>query len=295
MGMRLGYACVNTELPSAARTLRLANVTDERLRELIAANLDALEAILRWNVEHRIEVFRVTSDLIPFGSHVVNRLAWEEEFAGRFAGLAALVREGNMRLSTHPGQYTVLSSARPEVVAASVRELEYQARMLAALGADRSHGMVIHVGSGGAEADAARERFAAGFAQLSPEAADRLVLENDERWPLGEVLPLAERLGRPVVFDAFHHTLAPSLDRLSLRELVLRAGQTWGPDNGRQEVHFSTQAAGKRPGAHAESLDLEAFARFAAEVGDLPLDCILEVKDKERSLLAARERLGAGA
>ena len=48
--LRVGYACVNTQLPSSARTARLANLdADERLRELIAANLDALEAILRWN------------------------------------------------------------------------------------------------------------------------------------------------------------------------------------------------------------------------------------------------------
>ena len=40
--MRVGYACVNTELPSAARTMRLANATPQRLREVTAANLDAL-------------------------------------------------------------------------------------------------------------------------------------------------------------------------------------------------------------------------------------------------------------
>jgi UV DNA damage endonuclease len=55
----------------------------------------------------------------------------------------------------------------------------------------------------------------------------------------------------------------------------------------RQEVHFSTQADGRRPGAHADSLDLGAFADFIRAVGDLPLDCVLEVKDKERSLLRA--------
>ena len=50
-GLRVGYARVNTLLPSAARTLRLANVTAHRLRELIGSNLDALEAVLRWNLE----------------------------------------------------------------------------------------------------------------------------------------------------------------------------------------------------------------------------------------------------
>jgi UV DNA damage endonuclease len=65
--------------------------------------------------------------------------------------------------------------------------------------------------------------------------------------------------------------------------------ETW---SSRQEVHFSTQAPGKRPGAHADALDVDAFRRFAAVVGDLPLDCVLEVKDKERSALRAQELLG---
>ena len=74
-----------------------------------------------------------------------------------------------------------------------------------------------------------------------------------------------------------------------MRELVQRTGETWRNGDGRQEVHFSTQEPGKRPGAHAESIDLDALARFVEEVGDLPLDCVLEVKDKERSVLRARE------
>jgi len=72
---------------------------------------------------------------------------------------------------------------------------------------------------------------------------------------------------------------------------VLAAAETWRPEDGRQEVHFSTQQPGKRPGAHAETLDLDAFEAFAEAVGDLPLDCVLEVKDKEQSVLRARERL----
>jgi hypothetical protein len=46
----------------------MANVTAERLRDLIGADLDALEAIVHWNQAHGIEVFRLTSNLIPFGS-----------------------------------------------------------------------------------------------------------------------------------------------------------------------------------------------------------------------------------
>jgi UV DNA damage endonuclease len=290
-GLRLGYACVNTQLPSSARTLRLANATPERLRELIAANLAALEAIVRWNHAAGIEVFRLTSNLIPFASHGVNGLPWWNEFGDRLDAIGELLRRATARVSTHPGQYTVLSSSRPEVVSAAVAELEYHNRLLTALGLDSSHKIVLHVGSGGAASRAAFARFLAGFERLSEATRQRLVLENDERWSLEEVLHFAESLGVPVVFDVFHHELAPSLRPRTVRELVLRAGATWRKHDGRQEVHFSTQQPGRRPGAHAETLDLEAFAAFINEVGDLPLDCVLEVKDKEQSVLRARELL----
>jgi len=289
--MRVGYACVNTQLPSATRTLRLANVNDERLRELVAANLDALETILRWNLEHDIRVFRLSSETVPFGSHAANTLRWWEELDGRFAELGALLREGAMSISTHPGQFTVLGSPEERFVAASVAELDYHARLLEAFGLDGSHKIVVHAGGVYGDASAAAERFARAFARLSPAARARLVLENDERWSLADVLPLARRIGVPVVFDVFHHELRPSLPELAVREAVLLAAETWGPGDGRQEVHFSTQEPGRRAGAHSETIDLDAFARFADEVGDLELDCVLEVKDKERSALRARELL----
>jgi UV DNA damage endonuclease len=289
--MRLGYACVNTQLPSAARTARLSNLTGERIVTLIDANLDALESILRWNVTHGIQVFRLSSNVVPFGSHPANDVPWWDVFGPRLTELGRLVRAADMRLSTHPGQYIVLSSAREDVVVAALAELEYHDRLLGALGLDGSHKIVIHPGSGAADPESARARFAAGYRRLSSGAAARLALENDERWPLDTTLAWARDLGIPVVFDEFHHGLAPSFDELSVREVVELAGETWRGEDGRPEVHFSTQAAGKRPGAHAETIDLDAFAEFVAAVGDLPLDCILEVKDKERSVLRAQPLL----
>jgi UV DNA damage endonuclease len=290
-GLRLGYACINTQLPSPARTARLANVTTERILELVQENLDALESILCWNRDRGIQVFRLTSNLIPFASHPANTVPWWEVFGERLSRLGSLIRSAGMRISTHPGQYIVLSSPHANVVAAAVAELDYHDRLLHALGLDPSHRIVLHLGAGVADRSAAYDRFAVGYAQLTDGAAARLVLENDERWPLDTTLALAQRLGVPVVLDVFHHELAPSLEPLELRELVLRASETWRSRDGRQEVHFSTQQPGKRPGAHAETIDLDAFDRFVDEVGDLPIDCILEVKDKEQSVMRARARL----
>jgi UV DNA damage endonuclease len=180
--MRVGYACVNTQLPSPARTARLANATPERLRELLASNLDALAAILRWNEEHGIEVFRLSSNLVPFASHPANDLPWWDEFEDRLAALGDLVQKTNARVSTHPAQYIVLSSERPHVVDAAVAELEYHARLLRAFGLDASHKVVLHMS--GRPADGTAARFERGFERLSADVRCRLAIENDERWTL---------------------------------------------------------------------------------------------------------------
>ena len=288
MAIRLGYACVNTQLPSTSRTTRLANATPDRLLELAESNLAALEAILRWNVEHRIEVFRVSSGIVPFGGHPINTTNWDEQLAPQFAQLAELVRANPMQLSTHPGQFVVLGAPREAVVAASLADLEYHARLFRALELGLSHGIVIHVGGAYDDRAAAVERLARAIDRLSPDARARLRLENDERWPLDETLVIASRLDVPVVFDVFHHELNPSFPGASTAELVELARGGW---RGPQELHFSTQDPDKRAGAHAQTVDVDAFAAFAEELEGIDADCILEVKDKERSLLKVRDRL----
>ena len=74
--IRIGYACINTKLDAPNRTCRLKNATPEKILELAAANVEALQPILDWNAAHGIELFRITSDLIPFGSHPINTVPW---------------------------------------------------------------------------------------------------------------------------------------------------------------------------------------------------------------------------
>jgi UV DNA damage endonuclease len=287
-GLRLGYACLNTLFGSPARTTRLRNATPARLRELLAANLDTLEAILRWNEANDIRVFRLSSNTVPLASHPRASFSWRDALGERFAELGDLMRGVGMRLSTHPGPYTVPASADGAIAAAAVRELDYHGELMSAFGLDRSHKIVLHLGGGAGDRESWLDRFARAFGRLAPEARSRLVLENDERWSFADVLPVGGELNVPVVFDAFHHEVNGSLPELGVRELVELAGETWSESDGRQEVHFSTQAPGRRAGAHADTLDLRRFRRFAEQVDDLPLDCVLEVKDKEQSVLRAR-------
>ena len=73
---------------------------------------------------------------------------------------------------------------------------------------------------------------------------------------------------------------ASAVEPLAVPELELPAAAMWTPCDGRHEVHITTPAPRKRPGANAKKIEIDALYPFADGVGDMPLDCILEVKDK---------------
>ena len=62
----LGYACINRTLGTKSRTLRRANLTTEKVIPVVAQNLESILQMLRWNVEHGIHFFRISSDVVPF-------------------------------------------------------------------------------------------------------------------------------------------------------------------------------------------------------------------------------------
>jgi UV DNA damage endonuclease len=284
--IRLGYACINTILPPAGRTIRLNNASPERILELSRANLLALHNILRWNIEHNILLFRISSGTIPFGSHPVNQLAWWDQLASELNLVGKTIREGNMRVSMHPGQYTVLNSNRAVVIENSIAELIYHARLLDALETDASHKIILHGGGVYGDKKESLQRFATHAAHLPPSVHHRLVLENDETsYSLADMLYLSEMTGLPVVFDVFHHEWNPSFEGEPLEKLVARAAQTWKAADGRQKLHYSNQWVGKPPGAHSATINLAAFSQFYERVRGLQVDIMFEVKDKEQSVL----------
>lgn len=127
----LGYACINLTLKrTTGRTLRLANLQAERVGEVIENNLNDLQAILEWNFRHGIRFFRIGSSIIPFGSHPEFPLDWQDRFSATLATIREAVARHGLRLSMHPGQYTVLNSNNLLVVERAVAELEYHAALL---------------------------------------------------------------------------------------------------------------------------------------------------------------------
>src|SRR5215210_7219011 len=195
------------------------------LRESLAR----LEAILRYCDRHDIRMYRMPTALAPYASHpeLPQFHSQVEECAEQLAAVGALARELDIRLSTHPGQYTVLNSEREDVRDAAVAELEVQGALLDAMGLPAEAVVIVHVGGAAGGTEAAADRFAAGFELLSERARSRLVIENDDRtFSLAEVLPLADRIGRPVVWDLLHHRCNDPQGSSDVEALELALG-TW--------------------------------------------------------------------
>ena len=274
-------------------------------------SLDRLEAILAYLDDVDVRMYRMSSSLAPYATHPdLPRFHGQvEECADRMAQLGARARAQGVRLSMHPGQYVVLNSEDPAVRAAAARDLELHAAILDAMGQGPEAVVVLHVGGAAGGTGAGMDRFVAGFDGLSTAAQDRLVIENDDRsFGLCDVLGLAERIGRPVVWDVLHHHCHDP-ERIPDREALELALGTW-PAGVTPKVHFSSprtameerrHRVGRRVErrvvlpplrAHADLVDPIAFEHFLADVvAGRDLDVMLEAKGKDLALLRLRDQL----
>lgn len=294
--MRIGYPCITVGVPDANfRTCTEKYATEEHLLELIRLNLDALERVITYNLSQGIQLFRIYSDLIPFGSSPVNRVPWTELFAERFDQIGSLIRDGNMRVSMHPGQYTVLNTPNREVLERAILDLKYHDNVLTKLGVDQEHKIVLHIGGVYGDKGAAVSRFLEQAQRLPEGIRSRLVIENDERaFSIEDVLEIGSKHEIPVVFDNLHHQIYSGANPEDLQEFhrwIQACRQTWRGEDGPQKIHYSQQAEGKRIGTHSSTIRLVPFQNYASSYVTTDLDIMLEVKDKNLSALKCSNTL----
>ncbi len=290
--MKIGYPCSNLTLDvSASRTFRLASFSTERLIETVTANLDALQRILEWNAAHDIRFFRISSTTVPFASHPVMTFDWQSHFASALARIGDYIRSQDMRINVHPGQYIILNSPREDVVERSIGELHYHAELLDLLGIDDSHKIQIHTGGVYGDKQSAIDGFVRSYATLPDAIRRRLAIENDERqFSLADNLRIHAATGIPLIFDTFHHEL--SNDGESIAQALDAVIPTWR-GHGPAMIDYSSQNPDKQVGAHTLSIDLDAFVPVLDELGGRPIDLMLEIKDKERSVLKVMELIAS--
>ena len=282
--MRIGYACLTLGVRETNfKTCILKNANEENLLRIIEHNLNSLENIIDYNIGNNIKLFRISSDIIPFGSSPANTLDWWNIFEGTLSSIGEKIKKTGMRVSMHPGQYTVLNSPNEDVVYRAIKDLEYHNIFLDSLNVNKENKIILHIGGVYGDKHLARDRFIRNYKLLDKNIKDRLVIENDDKcFNIEDVLYISKQLNIPVIFDNLHNSVLPSIKLESDKYWIEQAKKTWTKGNGPQKIHYSQQDENKRSGAHSFTIKLDEFMEFIENL-DPGLDIMLEVKDKNLS------------
>jgi len=277
----------------------------------LRVSLGYLEAILGYLERKELPMYRVVTQLAPYATHpdLPQFHGQIEECAEELAAIGARAAELDIRLSSHPGQYTVLNSEDERIRRSAAAELESQAALFDAMGLPAEAVVVIHVGGAAGGMEAACDRFLEGWELLSDAARARVVIENDDRsFAIRTVAELSKRCGAPVVWDILHHRCHDP-DQVPDREALDLAFATW-PEGVVPKIHYSSprldmgekkRKVGRRvertPAlpqlrAHADLVDPIAFEYVMRDLGGGPdFDVMVEAKGKDLAVLRLREQL----
>lgn len=255
-----------------------------------------------------VRVFRMSSGTVPYGTHPdLPHLDYRrqiESCAHELDALGAKARRLGLRLSTHPGQYTVLNAPDPEIARKAALDLEQDALLLDALGQGPEGTVVLHVGGVYGDREAALARWTHAYERLSDRARARIAVEHDERmFDVADALELHRRTGVRVVFDWHHHRCNPAPSLSDPAEALAAAYTTWAEDV-RPKVHVSSprtelRTIGRGAGAKPVAPLLDQHADFVTpwdalavlETAPGPVDVLLEAKAKDLAVGWLRDQL----
>ena len=264
----------------------------------LSRSLELLDPVLDELDRRDLRMFRLSSSTVPYGTHPdLPQLDYRRQIESCRDDLRRVgekARAHGIRLSTHPGQYTVLNAADDEIARRAALELEQDAALLDALGAGPEAVVVVHVGGAYGDPRAALERFARRHERLSDRARERVAVEHDETsFDLADVLWLSERTGARVIFDMHHHRCLPAPGYEDIGDAVATACATW-PAGVRPKLHLSSprtelrvvgRGAKKVPVAplvdqHADFVTPWDLAQLLSAARQ-PVDVMLEAKAKD--------------
>ncbi len=282
----LGYGGTTHSIDACTtRFCRPEEATPERVRSLVRDNLVDLGRILRFNAERGIGFYRVSSRIIPFGSHPANALPWWDEFGAQLQGLGQAAMVDGIRLEMHPGHHSLLNAPSPETVALSILELGWHVRLFESMGLDFSHKLAVRIGGTFGRKRESLDRFVTVIDGLPDSWRSRLIIENDgTQFDLADVLEASARTGLPVAYARQGASSAPDESRR-----VGACFASWKSGDGPPIVHLGSRTRrGCRPD-WLDAGDLETLLSLAP--AEVPFDCLLEAGQGDRALFEVRERM----
>ena len=185
------------------------DVAVDKLWSLMEQNIESTRKLVErvGTLDESLRMVRISSDLLPVYTQHDWSWFWRQNDVRNYAEkhfgqVGSLARSRNVRLSFHPGQFTVLASDSEDIVNRSIEEFEYHVDMARWMGYGKTFQdfkINVHI-SGRQGPDGIRR----ALARLTPEARNTLTIENEEiTHNLETCLELADVV--PIVMDIHHH------------------------------------------------------------------------------------------
>jgi len=185
------------------------DVAEQKLWDLMEQNIKSVRKLVErvGNLDEHLRMLRIGSDILPVYTHDDFRDFWRRPdvvsyLEKHFGEVGNIARQHNVRLSFHPGQFTVLASDNPNIVERSIEEFEYHTNMARWMGYGKTfQDFKINVHISGRQGP---EGIRRAYKRLSPEARNMLTIENEEiSYGLDDCLELCDLV--PIVLDIHHH------------------------------------------------------------------------------------------
>lgn len=232
------------------------DVACAKLWDLLKSNIESARLLVGrvGSLDEHLRMVRLGSDMLPVYTHADWSWFWKQAdvraYCERaFGEVGKIARERGVRLSFHPGQFTVLASENANIVERSIEEFEYHADMVRWMGFGKSfQDFKINVHISGRQGPAG---IKAALLRLSPEARISITIENDENsWGIEDSLELASVCA--LVLDVHHHWIRSGEYIQPTDDRVKRVIESWR--GVRPVIHYSVSRENELPGHCANTM-----------------------------------------
>ncbi len=217
------------------------DVAEQRLWEIMEHNIQSYYNLIKYvgSLPNELRMVRLGSDVLPVYTEPTWSYYWKRpDVVGycerNFARVGELARSLDVRLSMHPGQFTVLASDNPDIVERSIEEFEYHIDVARWMGYGRKfQDFKCNVHISGRQGPAG---IKSALKRLTPEARNCITIENDENsWGLEASLELADDLA--LVLDIHHHWVKTGEYIEHTDDRIKRIVDSWRGE--RPAMHYS--------------------------------------------------------
>jgi len=217
------------------------DVAVAKLWSLMEQNIESCRKLVErvGELDEDLRMVRLGSDVLPVYTESTWSWFWRtpdvRAYCEReFRRVGDLARSRDVRLSFHPGQFTVLASDNSDIVNRSIEEFEYHVDMARWMGYGQTfQDFKINVHIAGRQGP---QGIINALGRMTPEARNTLTIENDEMtWGIEHSLELVDHCA--LVLDIHHHWIKSGEYIEPTDDRVKRIGDSWRGQ--RPVIHYS--------------------------------------------------------